>query len=462
MKAAKAIKPGQWNCAGCYVINEVGAIECVSCETPKPGCEEQVKAAKAAKAAALFAPKPAAAAPVASTGGFSFGVGGGAAAAPAASTGGFSFGVGGGTASSAAAAPAATTGGFKFGAAAAEAPKSAQAAKPKEAAAPAAGGWAAMKAAKAIKEGQWKCAGCYVINEADALECVSCETVREGKEEEAKAKKAAAAGAFSFGVGPGAAAAAATSAPPAAPAGGFSFGAAPAAAAAASDDAEGGGGGGKRQKADAPAVTSVSVTIAGDGKLGLVFVAGSEPPVVKAVSPDGLAAKAGELKVGLVLTHVQGTAVATMSHDEAKALIKNASRPLALVFTKKDAASSANGFSFSKTPTHAAERIYSTCSTRSLFGPRCHHSSHRAASASVSPQVHPLRLPLAREAGFSSVSVLPHLPPARAPLPHPLWMSMVVRPVGASHVSQCGSGRALPQAASLSLALAIADSWGWV
>eukprot|EP01046_Picozoa_sp_COSAG06_P071597 COSAG06_NODE_20556_length_791_cov_1.018786_1_plen_101_part_10 len=101
MKAAKAMKPGQWNCAGCYVINEVGAIECVSCETPKPGCEEQVKAAKAAKAAALFAPKPAAAAPAASTGGFSFGVGGGAAAAPAASTGGFSFGVGGGTASSA-------------------------------------------------------------------------------------------------------------------------------------------------------------------------------------------------------------------------------------------------------------------------------------------------------------------------------------------------------------------------
>jgi hypothetical protein len=188
MKAAKAIKPGQWNCAGCYVINEVGAIECVSCETPKPGCEEQVKAAKAAKAAALFAPKPAAAAPVASTGGFSFGVGGGAAAAPAASTGGFSFGVGGGTASSAAAAPAATTGGFKFGAAAAEAPKSAQAAKPKEAAAPAAGGWAAMKAAKAIKEGQWKCAGCYVINEADALECVCCEMVHEGKEEEAEIK----------------------------------------------------------------------------------------------------------------------------------------------------------------------------------------------------------------------------------------------------------------------------------
>jgi Zn-finger protein len=356
MKAAKAKKPGQWNCAGCYVINEPDVIECISCETPKPGKEEEVKAAKAAKKAAMFAPKPAAAAAPAagSSGGFSFGVGG--AAAPAASTGGFSFGVGGGAAP-AAAKPAATTGGFKFGAAAA-APKPAAEAKPAAAAAPAAGGWAAMKAAKAMKDGQWKCAGCYVINEASEVECVSCETVRPGKEEEAKAKKAAAAGAFSFGVGPGAASAAKSASPaaPAAPTGGFTFGAAPTSTAAP----DGADGGGKRQKGSAPASTSISVTIEGDGKLGLVFVAGSEPPVVKAVSEDGLAAKAGDLKVGLVLTHVQGTAVASMSHDEAKELIKNASRPLALVFSKKDPASSSNGFSFGM-PKSDSQHLSSMC-----------------------------------------------------------------------------------------------------
>ena len=85
-----------------------------------------------------------------------------------------------------------------------------------------------------------------------------------------------------------------------------------------------------------------------------------EPPVVKAVSEDGLAATAGDLKVGLVLTHVQGTAVASMSHDEAKALIKNASRPLALVFSKKDPASSSNGFSFG-VPKSAFQRLRLKC-----------------------------------------------------------------------------------------------------
>ena len=69
-------------------------------------------------------------------------------------------------------------------------------------------------------------------------------------------------------------------------------------------------------------------------KLGLTFVADSEPPVVKAISDDGLAARATEIKVGLILTHVQGVDVSAMSHDEAKAEIKNASLPLALSFTK--------------------------------------------------------------------------------------------------------------------------------
>ena len=185
-------------------------------------------------------------------------------------------------------------------------------------------GWAEMKASKAIKPGQWSCGGCYVINEEGIIECVSCETAKPGCEAEVKAAKAAAAASlFSK------------------PAGGFSFGVGAGAAAVPAAD-----GGGKRQKAAAPASTSISVTINGDGKLGLVFVAGSEPPVVKAVSADGLAANAAGLKVGLVLTHVQGAAVASMSHDEAKGLIKDATRPLVLVFIKKDAASSSNGYKF--------------------------------------------------------------------------------------------------------------------
>ena len=42
-------------------------------------------------------------------------------------------------------------------------------------AAPAGAGFAALKARKAAQErAGWKCAGCYVVNESAAIECVSC------------------------------------------------------------------------------------------------------------------------------------------------------------------------------------------------------------------------------------------------------------------------------------------------
>jgi hypothetical protein len=43
-----------------------------------------------------------------------------------------------------------------------------------------------------------------------------------------------------------------------------------------------------------------------------------------------------------------------MSHDEAKGLIKDATRPLSLVFTKKEVGSSSNGFSFAASAVAAA------------------------------------------------------------------------------------------------------------
>ena len=50
LKARKAAQErAGWKCAGCYVVNESAAIECVSCEMPMPGCEEEVKAKNALK-----------------------------------------------------------------------------------------------------------------------------------------------------------------------------------------------------------------------------------------------------------------------------------------------------------------------------------------------------------------------------------------------------------------------------
>eukprot|EP01047_Picozoa_sp_COSAG01_P077008 COSAG01_NODE_13717_length_1544_cov_21.838062_1_plen_190_part_10 len=160
VKAGKALKPGQWKCMACYVVNESVAVMCVSCETDRPGFEAEAAAERKALAAAKFAPPsaataatstatngkmplaaaasaglPVAAPTVGGVGGFKFGVTPGAsstatpafkfgvtAPAPAGTgAGGFKFGV---TAPVAAAAAVAGTtassgaGGFKFGVAA--------------------------------------------------------------------------------------------------------------------------------------------------------------------------------------------------------------------------------------------------------------------------------------------------------------------------------------------------------
>eukprot|EP01047_Picozoa_sp_COSAG01_P086428 COSAG01_NODE_19430_length_1009_cov_23.437363_1_plen_99_part_10 len=44
VKAGKALKPGQWKCTACYVVNESVAVMCVSCETDRPGFEAEAAA----------------------------------------------------------------------------------------------------------------------------------------------------------------------------------------------------------------------------------------------------------------------------------------------------------------------------------------------------------------------------------------------------------------------------------
>jgi len=98
---AAAQKQSSWECNGCLTRNDNNKIQCLACEGPKPGCEEEVKKLKeAAKPAAPVMT-------IGAGGGFKFGTG----AAPAASTGsGFSFGSPAGAVTTTAAAS-----GFSFG-----------------------------------------------------------------------------------------------------------------------------------------------------------------------------------------------------------------------------------------------------------------------------------------------------------------------------------------------------------
>jgi Ran GTPase-activating protein 1 len=90
-------KAGSWECDGCLTRNTGDVIQCLACETPKPGHEQEVKAKKEAAQPRM-----------------SFGTGGGFQFTPAVSEGGqpsgsgFTFG-GGPTQ------PAVTGGGFSFG-----------------------------------------------------------------------------------------------------------------------------------------------------------------------------------------------------------------------------------------------------------------------------------------------------------------------------------------------------------
>ena len=75
---AAAQKSGSWECGGCLTRNDNAKIQCLACEGPKPGCEEEVKKMKEAT-------KPAATVmTIGAGGGFKFG---GEGAAPGSSSG---------------------------------------------------------------------------------------------------------------------------------------------------------------------------------------------------------------------------------------------------------------------------------------------------------------------------------------------------------------------------------------
>ncbi|RLN50932.1 hypothetical protein BBJ28_00016693 [Nothophytophthora sp. Chile5] len=109
------LKPGQWKCPGCSVLNEATSAKCPCCETAQPG------GAAPAKAAAVAAPKPAG---TITSSGFSFGAPmaktkkGAEKPAAAITSAGFSFGVPMSETKTDAEkpAPAITSGGFSFGA----------------------------------------------------------------------------------------------------------------------------------------------------------------------------------------------------------------------------------------------------------------------------------------------------------------------------------------------------------
>merc|ERR1719483_325588 len=96
---AAAQKQSSWECGGCLTRNDNNKVQCLACEGPKPGCEEEVKKLKeAAKPAAPVMT-------IGAGGGFKFG---GSPAPTASSVSGFSFG------SPAASTTTAATG-FSFG-----------------------------------------------------------------------------------------------------------------------------------------------------------------------------------------------------------------------------------------------------------------------------------------------------------------------------------------------------------
>ncbi|KAG2524369.1 hypothetical protein JM16_005007 [Phytophthora kernoviae] len=105
------LKPGQWKCPGCSVLNEATSAKCPCCETAQPG------GAATAKAAAPSAPKPAG---TISSSGFSFGIPAADAKKDAEKTssitsGGFNFGAPTKDTDKPAAGSI-TSGGFSFGA----------------------------------------------------------------------------------------------------------------------------------------------------------------------------------------------------------------------------------------------------------------------------------------------------------------------------------------------------------
>ena len=99
---AAAQKSGSWECGACLTRNDNAKIQCLACESAKPGCEEEVKKLKEAT-------KPATIMTIGEKGGFKFGSGV-ADAAPAA--GGFSFGT---PAAPVSATSTTQSGGFSFG-----------------------------------------------------------------------------------------------------------------------------------------------------------------------------------------------------------------------------------------------------------------------------------------------------------------------------------------------------------
>ena len=110
---AAAQKAGSWECQFCLTRNDNSRIQCMACESPKPGCEEEVKKLQAEKEAAK---PPAPVMTMGEGGGFKFGSGPSAGG----SGGGFSFGGGQASSSDKTAASGAATGGFSFGSKVAE------------------------------------------------------------------------------------------------------------------------------------------------------------------------------------------------------------------------------------------------------------------------------------------------------------------------------------------------------
>ena len=107
---AAAQKAGSWECQFCLTRNENSRIQCMACEAPKPGCEEEVKKLKEAADAAK---PPAPVMTIGEGGGFKFGSG-----TSSSGGGGFSFGGGQASSSDSAAASGSTpaaAGGFSFG-----------------------------------------------------------------------------------------------------------------------------------------------------------------------------------------------------------------------------------------------------------------------------------------------------------------------------------------------------------
>ena len=82
------------------------------------------------------------------------------------------------------------------------------------------------------------------------------------------------------------------------------------------------------------ALQRVAVCFAEQGFVGIKFWSRSarDPPVIKALTEGGLAAREATLCEGLVLASVQGVSVAGIPFKEAMQLLRSASRPLRLTF----------------------------------------------------------------------------------------------------------------------------------